>query len=271
MVIIMIFTNEVLIIFIAVLIVCLIGFKKYIWFISLGYGFSISIIGIMLLILFRNNLNFSFILASIVFILYGLRLSGFLAYREIKNSSYNRKMKNEIKDGSNMKLFVKCMLWINCALLYILMTSPVIFRFINNNSGDTIFYIGITISIIGIIIESLSDYQKNKSKKKNPNRFCDTGLFKIVRCPNYLGELIIWLGIFISGFTTLSGTFQWIIAIIGFLGITYIMFSGARRLELRQNRTYKDDKEYLKYIEKTPILIPFIPLYSVEKYKWLVG
>ena len=170
-----------------------------------------------------------------------------------------------------MKLFVKCMLWINCALLYILMTSPVIFRFINNNSGDTIFYIGITISIIGIIIESLSDYQKNKSKKKNPNRFCDTGLFKIVRCPNYLGELIIWLGIFISGFTTLSGTFQWIIAIIGFLGITYIMFSGARRLELRQNRTYKDDKEYLKYIEKTPILIPFIPLYSVEKYKWLVG
>ena len=90
----MIFTNEVLIIFIAVLIVCLIGFKKYIWFISLGYGFSISIIGIMLLILFRNNLNFSFILASIVFILYGLRRSGFLAYREIKNSSYNRKMKS---------------------------------------------------------------------------------------------------------------------------------------------------------------------------------
>lgn len=49
------------------------------------------------------------------------------------------------------------------------------------------------------------------------------------------------------------------------------MFSGARRLELRQNRTYKDNKEYLKYIKKTPILIPFIPLYSVEKYKWLVG
>ena len=49
------------------------------------------------------------------------------------------------------------------------------------------------------------------------------------------------------------------------------MFSGARRLELRQDRTYKDDKEYQEYKEKTPILIPFIPLYSVKKYKWLVG
>ena len=49
------------------------------------------------------------------------------------------------------------------------------------------------------------------------------------------------------------------------------MFSGARRLELRQDRTYKDDKDYQEYIKKTPILIPLIPLYSVKKYKWLVG
>ena len=49
------------------------------------------------------------------------------------------------------------------------------------------------------------------------------------------------------------------------------MFSGARRLELRQDRTYGNDEEYKKYITKTPILIPLIPLYSVKKHKWLVG
>jgi hypothetical protein len=49
------------------------------------------------------------------------------------------------------------------------------------------------------------------------------------------------------------------------------MFSGARRLEMRQNRTYGDDPEYQAYVKKTPIMIPLIPLYSVEKHKWLVG
>lgn len=266
----MIFTKEILIILIAVLLVCTIGFKKYVWFISLGYGFSITTIGIMMLILFKDK-NSALILSSIIFIIYGLRLGGFLAYRELKSTTYNRKMKNEISDGSHMTISLKIMLWISCAILYILMTSPVIYRFINNDKLDTVFLIGMIITITGIILESLSDYQKNKSKKKNPNRFCDTGLFKIVRCPNYLGELIIWLGVFISGFSTLQGIGQWLIAIIGFLGIVYIMFSGARRLELRQDRTYKDDKEYQKYIKTTPILIPLVPLYSVKKHKWLVG
>lgn len=266
----MIFTKEILIILIAVLLVCTIGFKKYVWFISLGYGFSITTIGVMMLILFKDK-NIALILSSIIFIIYGLRLGGFLAYRELKSTTYNRKMKNEISDGSHMTILLKIMLWISCALLYILMTSPVIYRFVNNDATDTCFLIGMIITITGIIIESLSDYQKNKSKKKNPNRFCDTGLFKIVRCPNYLGELIIWLGVFISGFTTIQGIGQWIIAIIGFLGIVYIMFSGARRLELRQDRTYKNDKDYQKYIKTTPIILPLIPLYSVKKHKWLVG
>ena len=267
----MIFSSEILIIFIAILIVCLMGFKKYVWFISLGYGFSITMVGLMLLILFRNNIDISLIISSLIFICYGLRLGGFLAYRELKSSTYNKKMKSEISDGSHMPFFVKVMLWITCALLYLLMTSPVIYRYINGDGFDTCFIVGMIISVIGIIIESLSDYQKNKSKKKNPNTFCSSGLFKIVRCPNYFGELIIWLGVFISGFSTLYGIGQWIISIIGFVGIVYIMFSGARRLELRQDRTYGEDEIYKKYVKSTPILIPLIPLYSVKKHKWLVG
>mgnify|MGYP002624273014 CR=1 FL=1 len=267
----MFMTTEILIILIAILVVCLIGFKKYVWFISLGYGFSISTVGIMLLILFRDSINLALIISSLVLICYGLRLSGFLAYRELKSTTYNKKMQKEISDGSHMPFIAKVMLWVTCALLYLLMTAPIIYRAINGDNIDTCFIIGIIIAVIGIIVEAISDSQKSKAKKKNPNRFCDTGLFKIVRCPNYFGELLIWLGIFITGFSTLNCTGQWIMSIIGFIGIVYIMFSGARRLELRQDRNYGDDKDYQKYVKSTPILIPLIPLYSVKKYKWLVG
>jgi hypothetical protein len=49
------------------------------------------------------------------------------------------------------------------------------------------------------------------------------------------------------------------------------MFGGARRLELRQNRNYGDDPEYQKYVKTVPIILPFIPLYSVADYTFLVG
>ena len=49
------------------------------------------------------------------------------------------------------------------------------------------------------------------------------------------------------------------------------MFGGARRLELRQDKNYGDLKEYKKYKETVPIIIPCIPLYSVANHSWLVG
>ena len=65
------------------------------------------------------------------------------------------------------------------------------------------------------------------------------GVYRLVRCPNYLGELVIWTGAFIVGFGGCLAVWQWVIAAIGYIGIVYVMFSGARRLELRQNLTYE--------------------------------
>ena len=49
------------------------------------------------------------------------------------------------------------------------------------------------------------------------------------------------------------------------------MFSGARRLELRQEETYGSDPEFKAYIKKTPLIIPLVPIYSVAKLSWLKG
>ena len=170
-----------------------------------------------------------------------------------------------------MNFFVKLMLYIFCALLYVAMVSPVFYRIDNGYREVNITYIiGIILMIGGIAFESISDFTKNQAKKKNPKRFCDTGVFKFVRCPNYLGELILWTGVFVFGVTSLETAGQWIIAILGYLGIIFVMFSGARRLEVRQNKNYGEDPEYQTYVKSVPILIPFVPLYSVEKYKFLV-
>lgn len=267
----MVFYPEFWIIFAAIALVCVIGFKKYVWFISVGYGLSIAAVGICLPIVWGARLDILRVIISLLLFCYGLRLGGFLLYRELRSAAYNTKMKTEISDGSSMTLPIKIMLWLSCALLYLMMVSPVLYRFANNTPGDGWLVAGEIIMAAGILLEAFSDKQKSAAKKKNPKRFCDSGFFRIVRCPNYLGELILWTGVLISGISALQSVGQWIVAVIGYLGIVYVMFSGARRLELRQDRTYGSDPEYQEYVKKTPIILPFVPLYSVKKHKWLVG
>ena len=267
----MAFSMNFWILFATALVCSAIGFYKYVYFISIGYGFAIAGQGLMMMYLLRDQMNLWSILVCVIFFIYGCRLSGYLLIREIKSNSYQRHMKTEIKDGSGMSFFVKAMLWIFCALLYICMVAPVFYRLENGCTDCTPSYIiGVVLMVSGIALESLSDLDKNRQKKQNPRRFCDKGLFSFVRCPNYLGELILWTGVLICGITSLTSVGQYIVSILGYIGIVFVMFSGARRLEVRQNKNYGTDPEYQKYVKTVPIMIPFVPLYSVEKYKFLV-
>ena len=101
--------------------------------------------------------------------------------------------------------------------------------------------------------------------------FVSTGLYSFVRCPNYLGELLLWTGVFVSGLNIYHTVLEWGVALLGYIGIIYVMFSGARRLEIRQDKNYGHMPAYQTYVKTTPILLPFVPIYSVKKHTWLVA
>ena len=247
-----------------------IGFKNYVWFISLGYGFSIAAQGVAMLIMYGQGLTLGTVITCVLFILYGLRLGGYLAIREFGGSAYKKNMKGEIKDGKTVPFGVKLAIWTTCAVLYVTQVSGVFYRLLNAAQDNAFVFIGAAVMLMGVSLETAADIQKNNAKKINPRRFVDTGLYRIVRCPNYLGEMIFWTGVLISGIGAVSG-WQWLVVVIGYIGIIFVMFSGARRLEIRQNKNYGADPEYQKYVKTVPILLPFIHLYSVEKHKWLVA
>ena len=267
----MVFPMNFWLLFAICMVVSAIGFKNYVWFISLGYGFSIAAEGLAMLILYGQGLTLGTIICCVLFIIYGCRLGGYLAIREFKSSSYKKNMTGEIKDGKTVPFGVKIAIWVTCAVLYVTQISAVFYRLLNAAQDNACVFIGAVIMLCGIVLESAADIQKNNAKKINPRRFVDTGLYRIVRCPNYLGEMIFWTGVLVSGIGAVSGIGQWIVVLVGYIGIIFVMFSGARRLEIRQNKNYGSDPEYQKYVTTVPILLPFIPLYSVEKHKWLVA
>ena len=267
----MVFPLNFWLLFAAAMLISAIGFKNYVWFISLGYGFSIAGEGLLMLILYGQAITPGTILCCVLFILYGLRLGGYLAIREFKSGSYKKNMVGEIKDGKTVPFGVKIAIWVTCALLYVTQVSGVFYRLVNEAGTNVWTWIGAAVMIGGVTLESAADIQKNNAKKVNPKRFVDTGLYRIVRCPNYLGEMIFWPGVLISAIGGVTHWGQWIVVAVGYIGIIFVMFSGARRLELRQDKNYGADPEYQKYVTTVPILLPFIPLYSVKKHKWLVA
>ena len=246
-----------------------VGFYKFVYFLSIGYGLAISGVGITLIIMFSKSITIGSLVQCLLLIIYGIRLSGFLIVREAKSISYRSTLEETTKTEKPMPIFVKCSIWICVIALYVAQTSPVYYRMSNNLQQGIIPWVGALIMAVALIIETISDMQKSAAKNKNPRRFCDTGLYKYVRCPNYFGEILFWTGVFISGFGALKGLWQWVIAIMGYILIIYVMFSGAKRLEIRQNKNYGQHEEYQTYIKKTPILIPFTTLYSLTDWDFI--
>ena len=84
-----------------------------------------------------------------------------------------------------------------------------------------------------------------------------------------MGELLVWTGVFVGSVTATLTVAQLLLAVVGYVGIVFFMFNGARRLEQRQDAQYGNDETYRAYVKKTPILIPCIPLYSLKRWKFL--
>ena len=253
------------------LLVCLCGFKKYVYFMSIGYGFSVAIIGAAMIVMSIIGLYPAVSVAHHIqfalFIIYGFRLSGFLLIREIKNAAYRKTLAEATGDESKMPIFVKAAMWLTMGVLYTAQTSGVAFRLFNGVDATVCQWVGIGISAFGILLEAIADQQKSKQKAERPDMVATKQLYKIVRCPNYFGEILFWTGVTVSALDCLQGVGQWITVIIAYILIVFIMFNGAQRLEKRQMARYGDNAEYKAYADKTPIIIPLLPIYHLNKQK----
>ena len=116
----------------------------------------------------------------------------------------------------------------------------------------TFYIVGAIIWIIGLIIESFADAQKFSFKKKNKGKFIQTGLWKYSRHPNYFGEMLCWIGIYVFAGVWLWGLISplYIIALLVFV-------SGIPLLEKKADAIWGKNKAYQKYKKETSVLIPW--------------
>ena len=249
-----------------------VGWIYFIYFFSIGYGLSIAALAATITIIFADTITLPAAIFCCILFIYGIRLAGYLFAREKKSTSY-RQILYQPDSKERKPLPTMFLIWFSCALLYVGQISPMTFYLYNLSKGVDVgaawTWTGATIAFIGFLIETIADAQKSMAKRRAPKQFVSTGLYRIVRCPNYFGEILLWSDSFIICFSADCTPWQWIIASLGYTGIIYVMFSGARRLELRQEEIYSNNPAFTAYIHHRPLLIPFLPIYSLAKFKWL--
>jgi steroid 5-alpha reductase family enzyme len=261
----------------AALVVSALGFIRVVWFVSVGYGYSVSAIAVTAAVVLRAGLDpWSAVQLSLLF-LYGIRLGTYILLRE-RASAYGRERESVRDRESNVGAGMQLLIWVGVAILYAAMTSPAFLPLVDKAAGAALTagalvptLVGLAVMALGIGLETAADIQKNAYKKAHPGRFCDTGVYRVSRCPNYLGELLTWVGGFVAGMPFMGSWYRVAVSAAGLVIIVLIMLGAAKSLEEKHEKRYGSDPEYRAFASTVPILFPLIPLRSLKGLKVYLG
>ncbi len=121
-----------------------------------------------------------------------------------------------------------------------------------------ISWIGLAIWGLGLGIETLADIQKNNFYRLDAHKgkWIESGLWRYSRHPNYFGEILVWIGIYLY---TLAAMDFWQ-SMLGILSPLYIsaliiFVSGIPILEKSADAKYGTNPDYLRYKINTNSLI----------------
>lgn len=221
---------------------------------------------------FKNgNLSISSITSSIPAILtlnalfYGVRLAAFIAFREQSVPS----KKKAFKDLDKTARLKRIPLALGVSLLYAFMISPALFALMGEvpAAGSTLAKVQIlsaAISVFGTLLEAVADQHKYlvKRGKDESNMFAGptTWSYSLCRHPNYLGEILMWIGLFVGGSVSFGKSIvAWFCGALGLWGILGIMFGASSRLDKKQDQKYGKQEVYIEWKKQVPYsLIPFL-------------
>ncbi|MCU0503964.1 MAG: DUF1295 domain-containing protein [Anaerolineae bacterium] len=257
--------------FVLALLFSAVGFYRVVYFISIGYAFSIVGMAVTVMLLLFRDLTWAAALHNALLIIWGLRLGIYLLRRELQ-SSYGAAMVDVHQRTARMPFSRRALIWVGVSLLYVMMFSPSLFSLVPVRAptgwlatGSQV--VGLLLMAGGLVMEGFADKQKSDFKARSPRLFCNTGLYRWVRCPNYLGEITFWVGNFVVALAFYATALRFSVSFIGALCIVLIMMGSTKRLEESQDRRYGALPEYQAYVKSVPVLFPFVPIYSLKNIR----
>lgn len=197
------------------------------------------------------------LLMTVLVFIWGLRLTLFLAKRNIKSKEDFRyeNYRNQYT-GKNFDLYFFFRMYFIQYVFCLIVVFPVVYLNLKGGEGlNTITYLGMLVWVIGFVFESLGDWQlyKFKANPANKGQLMTQGLWAYTRHPNYFGEATQWWGIYIMALTDFSNWWLFFSPLVITLLVRYV--SGVPLLENK----YQNRPDWQAYKQRTSVFIPMPP------------
>lgn len=217
-------------------------------------SYSISFFILAFFAFWQSLREMSHILLFIMISLWAIRLGAYLFIR-IRKIDRDKRF-----DGIRENFFRFLKFWIGQGIVVWLVMISSILYFNQIVEINYISYLGLALWFIALAIETIADWQKYIfiNNPDNKNKWIESGLWKYSRHPNYFGEILHWVAIYIFVLGGLSLTDS-LIALISpiFIGIVIIFVTGLPMLEKGAEKRWSNDQKYIDYKKRTSILVPW--------------
>jgi len=196
------------------------------------------------------------VLLATMLAVWAFRLGGFLLYRVIragKDRRFDGMRENFVKFGT---------FWLIQAVSVWVLMIPSVLAFELQVGLAPLAVLGVLIWLVGFLVESVADAQKNSftSNKANRGKWIESGMWKYSRHPNYFGEILVWLGVYVYATASFSPALA-VLASVSPLFITVLLLfvSGIPILEKAADKRWGKNTAYQAYKKRTSILLPLPP------------
>lgn len=217
-----------------------------------GLSFIVGIIAALLLTGHYSNLQLGVVALVCI---WALRLTIFLFVR-VQRLGHDRRFADIKPDP--VRFFTAWAL----QGLWVILTLAAALTLVTDPTAkfSTLGGVGIGLWLLGFAIEVFADWQKSafRAAAENKDKFIHQGLWAYSRHPNYLGEILLWLGLFLIALPNFDG-WQWagmISPLFVYVLLRYV--SGVPLLEARADAQWGDDADYQAYKGRTPALLGFL-------------
>ncbi len=220
---------------------------------DISYAVTFAFVATVAFLSSRQDL--AHLLLLIAILAWSVRLGGFLLIR------INKMGKDSRFDDMRDKFWSFLKFWLLQGVsVFVVLVAGLLFFDVNRPTLTILSWVGLVVFAIGLLLEATADAQKFRFKfsgQKKKNGWIDQGVWRMSRHPNYLGEMMVWTGLYLFVLPSLEG-----LAIAGGLIsplyiIALLMFvSGVPLLEKSAEKKWGNKDAYQQYKNEVPLLIP---------------